>query len=328
MIGILLAAFPGLYLGWGLGSNDAANVFGPPIGAGIIRYRRAVLLTAVFVMAGAMVEGRKCLGTVGELAEFSIGPAILAALSAGVVVHLLTWLRLPVSTSQAIVGAILGAAFMEGDHLPTDKLVKIGVCWVLTPIGAAVLAMGLYAALRWAWARRVKDLPTFHAAVRWGAILVGCYAAYNLGANNLANVTGVFVGAGSLSPLLATLIGGGSIALGVLTYSRRVIETVGKSIAPLDPMSGLVALLAEALILHLYTQIGVPVSSSQAIVGAVVGVGLSRGFRMVNRTMLLSILGGWLVTLCASAALAVLLHWLALPTLRILLMCASRTIGD
>jgi len=311
MIGKLLAILPGAYLGWGLGSNDAANVFGPPVGAGIVKYRQAVVLTAVFIMAGAWLEGEKCLHTVGGLTEMALLHAVVAALSAAVVVNVLTCLRLPVSTSQAIVGAIMGIGWCQGSPLRYGVFTKIVICWVLTPFGAAAIAFGLYAVLRWVWAKRVKNVSAFHTTIRYGSILIGCYAAYNLGANNLANVTGIYVGAGLLGPGSAVTIGGLSIAVGVITYSRRVMETVGKSITPLDPFSGLVALLAEAVTLHVYTQIGVPVSSSQAIVGAVVGVGLMRGFNLVNRKMLITVLIGWFATFGAGAILAMTLQWVA-----------------
>ncbi|MEW6357648.1 MAG: inorganic phosphate transporter [Planctomycetota bacterium] len=316
MIGKILAILPGAYLGWGLGSNGAANVFGPPVGAGIVRYRQAVVLTAIFVMAGAFIEGEKCLHTVGGLSQVTLAHAVLAALGAAVTIHVLTWFRLPASSSQAIVGAIMGVSIAQGSRLDYARLAKVVLCWALTPFGSAILAFVLYIVLRWLWVRRVTNLQAFHQTIRYGSILIGCYAAYNVGANNLANVTGIYVGAGFLSPRTAVVVGGISIAIGVVTYSRRVMETVGKSITPLDPFSGLVALLAEAATLHIYTQIGVPVSISQAIVGAVVGVGMVHGFHLVNRRTLVQVLIGWLATFGASALLAAAFFNASRPFLR------------
>jgi len=125
--------------------------------------------------------------------------------------------------------------------------------------------------------------------------VAGCYGAYSLGANNVANVTGIYVGSALLSCQMAAFIGGISIASGALTYGKKVMLTVGKGIAPLDPFTALVTVLAEALTLHLFTQIGVPVSSSQAVVGAVVGVGIVGGIRMINPKMLVKIAVGWLM---------------------------------
>ena len=140
--------------------------------------------------------------------------------------------------------------------------------------------------------------------------IICCYAAYNLGANNVANTTGPFVAAGILSPSLATFIGGMSISLGVLTYGKNVIFTVGKRIAPLDPFSGLVALLSTAVTLHLFTQLGVPISSSQAVVGAVAGVGVARGARTLNKTTLFLIFVSWILTVLLSLGLAYVIGFL------------------
>jgi len=140
-----------------------------------------------------------------------------------------------------------------------------------------------------------------------GILVAGSYGAYSLGGNNVANVTGVYVGTGMLSASMASLIGGLSIASGVLTYSEKVMMTVGKGIAPLDPFSGVVAVIAEALTLHIFTQIGVPVSSSQAIVGAVVGVGLVGDVRTLSQKMLARIAVGWLLTPISAGALTYLL---------------------
>ena len=108
-------------------------------------------------------------------------------------------------------------------------------------------------------------------------IVAGSYASYALGANNVANATAVFVGAGMLTVFQAALIGGLSIAFGVLTYSRGVMETVGTKLVRLDPFSALVVVLAEGLTVHFYTLLGVPVSTSQAVVGAVLGIGVLKG---------------------------------------------------
>jgi len=127
-------------------------------------------------------------------------------------------------------------------------------------------------------------------------IAAGSYGAYALGANNVANVTAVFVGAGHLSVFSAALIGGLSIGLGILTLSKRVMETVGKKLVRLDPFSALVVLLAQSITVHIYTFIGVPVSTSQAVIGAVLGIGIVKGISTVSGRTLVNILIAWLLT--------------------------------
>lgn len=300
----------GVFLGWSLGANDSANIFGTGVATGTIKYRTAIALTAVFVVAGALLEGPKCMQTLGEIATLVPIAAFCCALAAGATMAGLTVLAIPASASQAIVGSIVGAGILYG-NADFTTLYKVVVCWVFTPLCGIFFGYFLYRLVAWLMNLTVKSL-TLRSRIYFGGILIaGCYGAYSLGANNVANVTGVYVSSGQLDPLRAALIGGLSIALGVLTYSEKVMMTVGKGIVPLDPFSAFVVVLAEAITLHLFTQIGVPVSSSQAVVGAVVGVGMVGGLRTVSGKALLKISFGWLMTpLSAGLISAGLLYFL------------------
>ena len=222
----------------------------------------------------------------------------------------LTVLALPASASQAIVGAILGVGILSGTA-DFSRLYRIVACWVFTPVCGLVLGYLLHRTFGWVLDRTVRRFTQRNFIYLVGILISGCYGAYSLGSNNVANVTGVYVGAGLLSAQTAATVGGISIALGVLTYSRRVMMTVGKGIVPLDPFSALVVVLAQAMTLHLFTQLGVPVSSSQAVVGAVVGVGLVGDVRTISARMLLKIALGWLTTPLGAGLMAVGIFWLS-----------------
>jgi PiT family inorganic phosphate transporter len=298
----------GVYLGWALGANDAANVFGTGVTSGLVSYRRAVTLTAAFVIFGALMEGTKCMGTIGYFTSLTLFTALLATLSAAATVTLMTHLKIPVSTSQAILGAIMGVAIIgEGlGGLPMDKLAKVILCWMLTPVGAAAISFLLFIGLGHL-VNRIRGLAIFTHLMRIGILGMGCFGAYALGSNNVANTTGVFVGAGLITPIEGALIGSISIGVGAITYSRGVMVSIGKRISVLDPFSALVVVLAEAITVYLYTQIGVPVSTSQAVVGAVAAIGLAKGIRAVNRKILFFILLGWISTPLLAASLSILL---------------------
>ncbi len=302
--------FPGIYSGWSLGANNTANVSGPQVNSGIIKYRSAIILTAIFVIIGALLEGKKCLPTIGGITHLVVGTAILSCLVAGLSVHIMSYLKLPVSTSQTIIGALIGIGLVEGSGINYQKLSEIFISWILTPVGAGIIAYVLYRILSFIWQRRVKNLMVFNRTVGIFSVIIGCYAAYSLGANNLANTTGPYAAAKMLTPFWACLIGGVSIALGVLTYSKNVMETIGKKITTLDPFSAMISVLATASTLHIYAQIGIPVSSSQAIVGAVVGVGLTKGTRMVNKKTLITIFSGWIFSVVGAGILAYGLGWI------------------
>lgn len=295
----------GIFLGWSLGANDSANIFGTGVTTGIVKYQTAILLTAIFVMIGSIAEGSKCMRIVGDLSQLIPIEAFLCALAAAITMTILTYFSIPASTSQAIIGAIIGAGILSGSA-DFSKLIKIVVCWILTPIGGMIIGYLLYHGLKYIFDKMVPSLTYRNRIYGVGIIVAGCYGAYSLGANNVANVTGIYVGSGLLSCQWAAFIGGLSIASGTLTYGKKVMLTVGKGIAPLDPFTALVTILAEALTLHLFTQIGVPVSSSQAIVGAVVGVGIVGGLRTINPKMLVKIAVGWLMTPFAAGLLTML----------------------
>lgn len=298
----------GIYLGWALGANDAANVFGTGVTSGLVSYKLAVILTAIFVILGAVMEGTKCFDTVGYFTSLTLFTALLVTLSAAITVTLMTRLKLPVSTSQAILGAIVGIAIVgEGWRgLPMDKLTKVVLCWIFTPLGAAVISFLLFMGLGYL-VNRIRGLAVFTHLMRIGILVTGCFSAYALGSNNVANTTGAFVGAGLITPIEGALIGSISIGVGALTYSRGVMISVGRRISLLDPFSALVVVLAGAITVYLYTQIGVPVSTSQAVVGAVAAIGLAKGIRTINKKMLFFILLGWISTPILAASLSILM---------------------
>jgi PiT family inorganic phosphate transporter len=301
----------GVFLGWSLGANHSANIFGTGVATGVIRYRTAIVLTAAFACLGAILEGSKTITTIAELAPLELTPAFICTLAAGITMAVLTFLAIPASTSQALVGAVLGAGLVSGTA-DFVKFYTIVSCWLLTPFCGMAMAYLLYHILGYVLEKTVRTITYRNLFYVIGIIASGCYGAYCLGGNGVGNVTGVYVGAGLVSPMAASIIGGLSIASGVLTYSRKVMKTIGKGIVALDPFSAFIAVFSEAATLHLFTQLGAPVSSSQAIVGAVLAVGLMRDFRTVSPRMLATIGIGWFLTpisagLCSYFAIRYLL---------------------
>jgi PiT family inorganic phosphate transporter len=293
----------GVFVGWSLGSNDSANLFGTGVAARVVKYRTAILLISAFVVIGALFEGHKSMDTVGEMTNMSHTAAFIAAFSAGLCVAAFSYLSLPVSTSQAIMGAVLGIGLISG--IPDfSRLYKVVLCWIFTPIGAMIFGFVLYPLCAKIFNKILMDLHLRNLVIRVALIFAGCYGAYSLGANNVANVTGVYVGSGLLTPFEAALIGSLSIVSGVLTYSKKVMDTIGKKIVELDGFSAFVAEFSAAVTVHIFTQVGVPVSTSQAIVGSVTGVGLIKGVKTVKKGTLIEIGIGWISTPLSSGVIA------------------------
>jgi PiT family inorganic phosphate transporter len=129
-----------------------------------------------------------------------------------------------------------------------------------------------------------------------------------MGANNAGNAVGPIANLGIFPPKLLLLIGGLSIAVGAITFGRKVADTVGKGITPLDIPGAFVAQVASAFGMHLFSLYGIPVSTSSAIVGAVVGVGLVKGARAISKRTIITILVGWVLTPTLAGSFSFLLY--------------------
>ncbi len=297
----------GVFLGWALGANDASNVFGTAVASRMVRHRTAIIVCALCVVLGAWWGGAEGMLTYQALGKTDLTTAFVVGLASGLTVAGMTYLALPVSTSQAVVGGLVAVALAQG-QVDWAVLVKVVVCWIGTPLGAAVAVLALYPLLGAVVNRLALNLFDYDVTMRAALIAAGAYGAFALGANNVANVTGPFVGDGMLSVSSACWMGGLSIAVGVLTFGRRVMLTVGRGLVKLDAFGALVVVLAESITVHAYALVGVPVSTSQAVVGAVLGIGIIKGTQSVDRQVLTRIGAGWFATPLVSG----LLTWLLL----------------
>jgi len=295
----ILALLPltgGLFLGWTLGANDAANVFGTAVGSRIITFRKATIVCGVFVVLGAMMQGTAGMETLSGLTHLTIATAVVVSVSAAISGTIMTYLRLPISTSQAVVGSILGVclAKKEYDFAP---LVKVLACWIGTPIGSMIIACVIYKLMA-VFFRFVPVSLFARDKLLWaGLLVVGAYGSYALGANNVANTTGIFKGLfDGVNDRALAAIGGVAIALGGFTYSKRVMMRVGSGIMRMDAFTALVAVLSMSITVHIFAVVGVPVSTSQGIVGSIFGIGLMRGVHVIRFQALRSIAFGWFLT--------------------------------
>jgi len=294
----------GLYLGWALGANDASNVFGTAVASRIITFRNACILSAIAIVAGAVLQGEAGIKTLSGLTEQTHSTLLVVTISAAITITLLTFMKLPISTSQAIVGAITGIG-LALDDMRWGGLIKVVICWIATPIGAMLISIVLYKIFDFILRRVPMSMLTRDKLLWGGLIIVGVYGSYALGANNVANATGVFSGQlpGVSDQWLATL-GGLAIASGVLTYSKRVMMAVGKGVMRPDAFTAFVAVSSMAVTVHIFAMIGVPVSTSQGIIGAIIGIGLFRGVHVLKFRVLRNIAFGWLMTPAISLVLA------------------------
>ena len=329
-LSIIIFLLGGLFLGWSLGANDAANVFGTAVGTRMIRFKTAAIICSIFVILGAIISGSGTTETLGKLGAINALPGAFAAcVAAGLSVYLMTRFGLPVSTTQAIVGAIVGWNIYTGSSTNTKILITILSTWILCPIIAGLIAMFFYVLAKKFIHSSKLHILRLDAYTRAALILAGAFGAYSLGANNIANVMGVFVPISPFTDINVMnififsskeqlfLLGGIAIAIGVFTYSRRVMFTVGNDLSKMSPVAAFIVVISHSIVLFLFASQGisnflqsinlpsiplVPVSSSQAVVGAVIGIGLLKGGKEVRWSVAGKISLGW-VTLPVIAAL-------------------------
>jgi len=325
----LLAAF---YVCWNIGANDSANVAGAAVGGRLISYRRAIAIIILFVVLGAVLEGWKNMKTVGEgivppvagVNPFDRVPVVAVGVlfAAGIWVMCATMFGLPVSTSQSMIGAVIGGglliSFMQpggiGAAVRFGKVGGIALSWVISPIAAAALAYIIYRVFG-SLMRRVKNLVLLNRIFVILVTIAAAYSAYAIGANDVGTSTGVLSavsGTGLSSTQIVGLFGGVAVAVGAITYSRKVMRTVGTGITRLDALGAFAAQVGAALAVHSFVQFGIPVSTSQAIVGGVIGVGLVKGVIAVDKRKVGEIGIAWILTPFVACLLAFLLGMLFL----------------
>ena len=340
IVTLLVAAF---YVGWNIGANDAANCIGTTVGAQIVSYRTAALLMSVFVILGGTLQGHHVMKTVGKgiiitdaavYEEHNAAPApdefrdffpddrlpdlaiLVALLSAGFFVTLATFTSTPVSTSQAIVGGVAGVGIgivgAQASFFKLGVLLKIFGAWIISPVLTMILALAIYLLL----GRALRNNGTIFWSNAMGiAVLISAaYVSFSLGANDVGNAIGPLLSRfPDHGPWLA-LLGGLAMAVGAWTLGSRVSETVGRNITPLDYSGALAAQFAAAFGVHVFTLMGIPVSTSQAVVGGVIGVGLTKGAGAVSSRKISEIVIGWVATPVCAALFAALVytavsHW-------------------
>lgn len=319
----------GLFLGWSLGANDAANIFGTAVGTKMVKFRTAAIIASLFIILGAVYGGSGTSKTLHELGSVNALPgAFMVALAAALTVYWMVKLGIPVSTSQAIVGAIIGWNYYCDKPTEYEVLFRIASTWVICPILSGVMAIIIYSLIRNLLKKSRTHILRRDSYTRIGLIIIGAFGAYALGANNIANVMGVFVDSNPFHSLtlphgfsldstqILFLIGGVAISVGVFTYSHKVIQTVGNNLMSMSPITAWIAVFAQAVVLFLFASQElknllessglpslplVPVSSSQAIIGAVIGIGIAKGGRDIHWPILGRIGLGWIATPLISA---------------------------
>ena len=301
-----LAVLLSFLFGW----NNSSLLIGNLRGAGSLSFRSAMLTSVIGLLLGVLLEGSKMVGTLGgSLAPNPTSAVLLATVLVSVVLSLgLTLLDLPVSFSMIVVAAFLGAAFSTGLPVSAGRSADVVGFWFAAPLATAAIAFAVYRS-----AARVVPrfgILTVDSLNRAGAVVSGLAVSYTLGANNIgllyesAGVTSV----GQQVDLGVMLLLVVAAVAGVVTLGRNALGgTIGDRMLTLSPQGVFSAFISSSLVVWAGTQLALPISITQCILGGMLGVAYSRVFSAVNGRLAGETLSLWVVAPLVAFALSYVL---------------------
>jgi PiT family inorganic phosphate transporter len=309
------------------GFHDAANSIATVVSTRVLTPGKAVIWAAFFNFIAAFTFGTAVAKTVGsglvdiEIVTFAV---IFAGLTGAIVWDLITWYYgLPTSSSHALIGGYAGAALMKAGWpaIIVSGWTKTLIFIVLAPLIGMTLGFGLMVVILWGFSRTSPGRVD-----QWFRRLqLVSAAAYSLGhgGNDAQKTMGIIAGAllaGGYIPtfridLWVILAAHAAIALGTLSGGWRIIHTMGSRITKLQPVGGFAAETAGAISLFTATHLGVPVSTTHTITGAIIGVGSIRRLSAVRWGIAGKIVWAWILTIPAAGAVAAATYWIVSRTI-------------
>ena len=307
------------------GFHDAANSIATVVSTGVLRPGQAVVFAACFNLLAIFVFHLSVAATVGKgiaQAEVIDTHVVFAALIGAISWNFATWYYgIPSSSSHALIGGIVGAVIAKAG---TSALLAPGIAKTVLFIFVSPLlgfALGALMLVLVAWVFR-RSTPS--RVDRWFRRLQLVSAgAYSLGhgGNDAQKTIGIiwmlliatgYANAGDSAPPTWTIVSCyGAIALGTMFGGWRIVKTMGQRITKLKPVGGFCAETGGALTLFLASALGIPVSTTHTITGAIVGVGAAQRASAVRWGVAGSIVWAWVFTIPASALVAALAYWLS-----------------
>src|SRR6266511_254998 len=321
VIGIVCLA---LLFDYSNGFHDAANTIATVVSTRVLHPRLAVIWAAFFNFLAFLILQTHVANTVGKIIDPEVvSEAVVFAGLVGAVAWNITtwWLGLPTSSSHALIGGFIGAGVAKAGWSVVNgpSLQKTLVFIVLSPMIGLVLAFTLMLALLWifrdAMPRRVDRLFRRLQLVSAAAFSLG--HGGNDAQKTMGIISALLVGSGYLRlkadgdlpvPLWVVLGAHAAIARGTLAGGWRIVQPLGQRITALKPVGGLSAETAAASSLYLATALGIPVSTTHTITGAVVGVGATRRLSAVRWGVAGRIVWAWVLTIPAAGLVAAVVY--------------------
>jgi PiT family inorganic phosphate transporter len=303
------------------GFHDAANSIATVVSTRVLSPQKAVMWAAFFNFVAAFVMGTAVAKTMGKgMIDLSVvtHEVILAGLLGAIVWNLFTWYYgLPVSSSHALIGGYAGAAIAKAGFgaILLDGWTKTLIFIVLAPLMGMLVAFFLMVAVTWIF-RRWHPFKLDQVFRRAQLVSAGLYSLGHGGNDaqkTMGIITGLLVSAGYLKtfdvPFWVIISAHGAIALGTMFGGWRIVKTMGTKITKLQPMGGFCAETSGALTLFVATHLGIPVSTTHTITGAIIGVGATRRISAVKWGVAGTIVWAWILTIPLSAVVSALSYF-------------------
>ena len=308
------------------GFHDTANAIATSVATRALSPRHAIIMATAFnfigAFAGTAVANTIATGLVDEATTTQV--VIAAALMGAIGWNLITWQQgLPSSSSHALIGGLLGATIMAAGTgaLKIDGIVnKVLIPMITSPLLGFFIAFALMIALYWIF--RSSKRKSMGGRFRRLQIGSAAFMAFAHGSNDAQKTMGIItlalLSAGLIDefhvPTWVIVVSATALSLGTAVGGWRIMKTMGQRVAKLEPVHGFAAETTAASILFGTAHFGMPVSTTQVISGAIMGVGSSQGLRHVRWGVARRILVAWILTLPAAGILAAL-AWLALTAI-------------
>ncbi len=299
------------------GFHDAANSVATVVSTRVLSPRIAVIWAAFFNFVAFLFFGLHVATTIGKgiISPTAADPAVIAsALAGGIAWDLITWrLGIPSSSSHALIGGLAGAAIVKAGFPALDLmgLLKVGVSIVASPLMGLTLGLTFMMAVFWIF--RATTPSRVDRWFRRGQLFSAAMYSLGHGGNDAQKTMGIiavllfstgYLGTQFYVPFWVVLACHAAMGLGTLFGGWRIVKTMGMKITKLKPVGGFCAETGGALTLFGATYLGIPVSTTHTITGAIVGVGATTKFSAIRWGVAGQIVWAWILTIPASALIA------------------------
>jgi len=298
-------------ISFAIGANDEtmATIYG----SRTLKMREILILAVIFAILGAFLLGGSVSETVGkDLLFFTVSNSVVLTILISTSIWLIisSIFGLPISTTHATIGSIIGVGFLlgGGGGINWLTILEMGIWWLLSPLIGYIVTYFAYKLIHKSIVSKLSGFRNYEKAERIFSIIllvVICWTAFSRAGNDCSNAVGIVSGLGiDLNFIL--LIAGLSLASGIVVIGRGVIKNVG-TITELHPSTAFASEIPTAVILFLGTLLGIPLSGSHMLVASLVG--LSKARRAPMSKGLWKIVLIWLLTFPAAAILSIFIYF-------------------